>query len=34
VQQNDIGDQADLSVAIPTPGTGFQPGDVVKLSGN
>jgi curli biogenesis system outer membrane secretion channel CsgG len=34
VQQNDIGDQADLSVAIPTSGTGFQPGDVVKLSGN
>jgi len=34
VQQNDIGDQADLSIAIPTSGTGFQPGDIVKLSGN
>jgi len=34
VQQNDIGDQADLSVAIPTSGTGFQPGDIVKLSVN
>lgn len=34
VQQNDIGDQADLSVAVPTTGTGFKPGDVVKLSVN
>jgi hypothetical protein len=34
VQQNDLGDQADLSVAIATSGTGFQPGDIVKLSGN
>ena len=34
VQQNDIGDQADLSIAIPTSGTGFLPGDIVKLSGN
>jgi curli biogenesis system outer membrane secretion channel CsgG len=33
VQQNDIGDQVDLSIAIPTSGTGFQPGDIVKLSG-
>jgi hypothetical protein len=32
VQQNDIGDQADLSIASPTSGTGFQPGDIVKLS--
>jgi curli biogenesis system outer membrane secretion channel CsgG len=32
VQQNDIGDQADLSIAVPTAGTGFQPGDIVKLS--
>jgi len=34
VQQNDIGDDGDLSIAIPTSGTGFQPGDIVKLSGN
>jgi hypothetical protein len=34
VQQNDIGDDGDLSIAIPTSGTGFQLGDVVKLSGN
>jgi curli biogenesis system outer membrane secretion channel CsgG len=33
VQQNDLGDQADLSVANPTSGTGFKPGDIVKLSG-
>jgi curli biogenesis system outer membrane secretion channel CsgG len=33
VQQNDIGDQADLSIATPTSGTGFKPGDIVKLSG-
>ncbi len=33
VQQNDIGDQADLSIASPTSGTGFKPGDIVKLSG-
>ncbi len=32
VQQNDIGDQADLSIATPTSGVGFQPGDIVKLS--
>ncbi|MCK9420441.1 MAG: CsgG/HfaB family protein [Nitrospirae bacterium] len=32
VQQNDIGDQADLSIAVPTSGTGFKPGDIVKLS--
>ncbi len=31
VQQNDIGDQADLSIATPTSGTGFKPGDIVKL---
>jgi len=34
VQQNDIGDDGDLSIAIPTAGTGFQAGDIVKLSGN
>jgi curli biogenesis system outer membrane secretion channel CsgG len=33
VQQNDIGDQADLSIATPTSGVGFKPGDIVKLSG-
>jgi len=32
VQQNDIGDQADLSIATPTSGSGFKPGDIVKLS--
>jgi curli biogenesis system outer membrane secretion channel CsgG len=32
VQQNDLGDQADLSIARPTSGTGFKAGDVVKLS--
>ncbi len=31
VQQNDIGDQADLSIATPTSGMGFKPGDIVKL---
>jgi hypothetical protein len=34
VQQNDIGDQADLSIAVPTSGMGFKPGDIVKLSAN
>jgi curli biogenesis system outer membrane secretion channel CsgG len=33
VQQNDLGDQGDLSIATPTSGAGFKPGDVVKLSG-
>jgi hypothetical protein len=33
VQQNDLGDQSDLSIATPTSGTGFKPGDIVKLSG-
>jgi len=33
VQQNDLGDSADLSIATPTSGTGFQTGDIVKLSG-
>ena len=32
VEQNDIGDAADLSIAKATSGTGFQPGDIVKLS--
>jgi curli biogenesis system outer membrane secretion channel CsgG len=34
VQQNDIGDQMDLSIAVPTSGMGFKPGDIVKLSAN
>ncbi len=33
VQQNDIGDAMDLSIAEPTSGTGFAPGDIVKFSG-
>jgi len=33
VQQNDIGDQGDVSLATPTSGTGFKTGDIVKLSG-
>jgi curli biogenesis system outer membrane secretion channel CsgG len=33
VQQNDIGDSADLSIANPTSGAGFSAGDIVKLSG-
>jgi curli biogenesis system outer membrane secretion channel CsgG len=32
IQQNDLGDQADLSIAIPTSGMGFKTGDIVKLS--
>jgi curli biogenesis system outer membrane secretion channel CsgG len=32
VQQNDLGDQADLSIATPTSGMGFKAGDIVKLS--
>jgi len=32
VQQNDIGDQADLSIAVPTSGSAFKSGDIVKLS--
>ncbi len=31
VQQNDLGDSADLSIAVPTSGTGFKSGDIVKL---
>jgi curli biogenesis system outer membrane secretion channel CsgG len=33
VIKNDLGDQADLSVANSTSGTGFKNGDIVKLSG-
>jgi len=32
IQQNDLGDQADLSIATPMSGMGFKPGDIVKLS--
>jgi len=32
VIKNDLGDQADLSVANPTSGAGFRNGDIVKLS--
>jgi hypothetical protein len=32
VQQNDLGDQADLSIAGDL-GTGFKPGDIVKMGG-
>jgi curli biogenesis system outer membrane secretion channel CsgG len=33
VIKNDLGDQADLSVANATSGMGFKNGDIVKLSG-
>ncbi len=33
IQQNDIGDAMDLSIAEPTSGSGFAPGDIVKFSG-
>ena len=33
VQQNDLGDQQDLSIAVPSSGASFKPGDIVKLSG-
>ena len=32
VTQNDLGDQADLSIASPSSGTGFATGDIVKLA--
>jgi curli biogenesis system outer membrane secretion channel CsgG len=32
VTQNDLGDQADLSIATPSAGTGFQTGDIVKIA--
>jgi len=31
VTQNDLGDQADLSIATPSSGTGFVAGDIVKI---
>jgi len=33
VQQNDLGDKADMSVAVTTSGMGFKQGDVVKYVG-
>jgi curli biogenesis system outer membrane secretion channel CsgG len=33
VQQNDLGDKADMSVALTASGTGFKQGDVVKFVG-
>jgi curli biogenesis system outer membrane secretion channel CsgG len=33
VQQNDLGDKADMSVAFTASGTGFKQGDVVKFVG-
>jgi curli biogenesis system outer membrane secretion channel CsgG len=33
VQQNDIGDKADMSVAVTISGMGFKQGDVVKFVG-
>jgi curli biogenesis system outer membrane secretion channel CsgG len=33
VIKNDLGNQADLSIAQPSSGTGFRNGDIVKLSG-
>lgn len=33
VQQNDLGDRADMSVALTTSGAGFKQGDVVKFVG-
>ena len=32
VTQNDLGDQADMSIATPSSGTGFSAGDIVKLA--
>jgi len=34
VIKNDLGDQGDLSIATPSSGSGFQAGDVVKISAN
>jgi curli biogenesis system outer membrane secretion channel CsgG len=33
IQQNDLGDKADMSVAVTTSGMGFKQGDVVKFVG-
>lgn len=32
ILQNDLGDSGDLSIANPSSGTGFLPGDIVKMS--
>jgi curli biogenesis system outer membrane secretion channel CsgG len=32
VTKNDLGDQADLSIATPSSGSGFQIGDIVKIA--
>ncbi len=32
VTRNDLGDQADLSIATPTSGSGFRSGDVVRIA--
>lgn len=32
VVRNDLGDQRDLSIATPSSGSGFKPGDVVRMS--
>ena len=32
VTQNDLGDQADMSIATPSSGAGFSAGDIVKLA--
>jgi len=34
VQRNDLGDKADMSVAVTTSGAGFKQGDTVKFVGN
>lgn len=34
IQRNDLGDKADMSVAITSSGTGFKQGDIVKFVGN
>jgi curli biogenesis system outer membrane secretion channel CsgG len=33
IQRNDLGDKADMSIAITTSGSGFKQGDVVKFVG-
>jgi len=32
VTKNDLGDDADLSIASPSSGTGFSAGDIVKIA--
>ena len=34
IQRNDLGDKADMSLAITSSGTGFKQGDIVKFVGN